>query len=224
MKKILLSLLFLLFLACNSFLIAQPQAVIFDFGGVLNLEANNEPAALFIRNTLHLSPTEFATAAQEGHLWSKAGMTETEFWNMYAHRRGVKLPSDWNIKLEPLLKNAVGADEKMYRLIEELKAQGLRVGLLSNVLAGRAKMLKEFGFYSPFQPSIVSSDVNLAKPDPQIYLLLLKELNLPAQDVIFVDDKASNIDAARKLGIDGIVFHSEQQLREELSKRKWLTP
>lgn len=200
-------------------LMAAPQAVIFDFGGVLNLEANHDAVAQFIQERFHISPTEFATAAQEKHLWSKLGMTEEEFWSNYAYRKKIVLPPDWKDSLQLLLQKAVGADPEMYRLIDQLKERGLRVGLLSNVDMGRAKTLRQFGFYAPFDPCILSSEVGLEKPDPKIYLLLLSTLHLPAHDVIFIDDKASNIEAANKLGIDGIVFESKEQLTRELDKR-----
>lgn len=210
---------FLLLYGAGQPLLAMPQAVIFDFGGVLNLEANHEALDRFIQNNFPLSPKVFATADQERKYWSKAGMTEEEFWNYYSYRKNITLPQKWKAALEPLLKSAVGADPKMYRLIDELKTSGLRVGMLSNVNKGRAKMLRQFGFYAPFDPLILSSEVGLEKPHPEIYLLLLKALDLPAQDVIFVDDKPSNIAAAKKLGIDGIIFESEPQLRSELKKR-----
>lgn len=216
MKNVLV-LLMLLF--TGNLLFATPQAIIFDFGGVLNLNENHEALDKFIQNNFPLSPAVLATANQEKKYWSKMGMTEEEFWNYYSYRKNITLPQKWNAALEPLLKASVGADPAMYRLVDELKENGLRVGLLSNVNKGRVKMLRKFGFYAPFDPLILSSEVSLEKPDPQIYLLLLETLGLAARDVIFIDDKASNIAAARKLGIDGILFESESQLRRELNKR-----
>lgn len=47
-------------------------------------------------------------------------------------------------------------------------------------------------------------------------------MNLPASEIVFIDDKAENVEAAKKIGIDAIVFESSEQLRTELLQRKLL--
>lgn len=48
---------------------------------------------------------------------------------------------------------------------------------------------------------------------------LLKEYGLTAGECVFVDDTPENVDIARRLGFDGIVFEDEGKLREELGRR-----
>ena len=61
--------------------------------------------------------------------------------------------------------------------------------------------------------------MGLEKPDPKAYQLLLEQLALPANEVVFIDDKEENVEAARKLGVDAIVFESAQQVHAELAER-----
>ncbi len=61
--------------------------------------------------------------------------------------------------------------------------------------------------------------MGLEKPDPKAYQLLLEKVELPANEVVFIDDLEENVEAAKKLGIDAIVFKSAEQVRHELAKR-----
>jgi hypothetical protein len=44
-------------------------------------------------------------------------------------------------------------------------------------------------------------------------------MELSAASIIFIDDKAGNIEAAQKLGFDAILFTSQKQLQKDLKKR-----
>ena len=52
-----------------------------------------------------------------------------------------------------------------------------------------------------------------------IFKILLDKLEADPETVLFVDNQERNIDAARSLGIDGIVFKDKNQFVQELKKR-----
>jgi 2-haloacid dehalogenase len=58
----------------------------------------------------------------------------------------------------------------------------------------------------------------LIKPDIRIYELLLERYGLNSEDLIFIDDRKDNIEAAQSLGIIGIHYTSPEKLRQELNK------
>jgi putative hydrolase of the HAD superfamily len=91
--------------------------------------------------------------------------------------------------------------------------------MLSNIDDRYTKLIRDFGFYKPFEPCLLSCEMGLEKPDPKAYELLLKTINLPAEEIVFIDDKEENVEAAKAMGIDAILFTSEPQLRGELNKR-----
>jgi putative hydrolase of the HAD superfamily len=117
------------------------------------------------------------------------------------------------------MKDAIGVNHEMYDFVLELKGKGISIALLSNIDSRLAKILKEFNLYAPFDPCLLSCEIGLEKPDPKIYEFLLKELQLPANHIIFIDDKSENVEAAQKLGFDTILFSSQKQLQKELAKR-----
>ena len=54
------------------------------------------------------------------------------------------------------------------------------------------------------------------KPDPQIYRIALDKLEVKPDEAVFVDDMRTNVEAARKLGMQGILFQSQEQTLHEL--------
>jgi len=65
----------------------------------------------------------------------------------------------------------------------------------------------------------ISAEVGLRKPDPRIYQLTLRRLQLEPGETLFIDDKVRNVEGARVLGMEGILFESPAQLQRELLER-----
>lgn len=217
MKKIFLSVLASTLFASS--LIAAPQAIVFDFGGVMTGERNREAIITFIQESFNLSSDEFEMVNQEKRKAIKNGKTDEEFWIGYAKDNGITLSFNWPESFKSVMKGSIGINPNMYHLVEELRQRQMPVALLSNIDERLAKLLREFELYEPFFPCLLSCEIGIDKPDPKAYEILLTHLNLPAQEVVFIDDKLENIEAAKKIGIDGILFENEQQLRAELNQR-----
>ncbi len=200
-------------------LFAAPSAVIFDFGGVMTGEPDREAVVNFIRQTLQLSQEEFEKANHQKHLVVAQGKSDAEFWLSYAEDKGIKLQPTWSDSLNLVIKDSIGVKPAMYLLVEELKQKGIRVGMLSNIDGRFAKIVRHCGFYDPFDPCLLSCDIDVRKPDKRAYEILLSKLDLPAKEIVFIDDRLENVEMAKKAGLDAILFESEGQLRAELAKR-----
>ncbi|MDE6363796.1 MAG: HAD family phosphatase [Lachnospiraceae bacterium] len=103
--------------------------------------------------------------------------------------------------------------------IERLKKAGFKVYLLSNYPREIFALHAECGCF-PFldivDGRVVSGFVKMVKPDADIYEHLLRENGLCAEECVFIDDREENVEAARALGMKGIVFASYEQACEEL--------
>src|SRR5580700_3245716 len=183
----------------TAWLHASPKAVILDWGGVMGRE-DRSAVVHFLCQTFQFSNSAFEKADLACIKAVQAGQSDVDFWMQLAQEKGVQLPKDWATVYTAQLEKSVGADPKMYALVDGLKRKNLRVGLLSNTNPRRAKLLRDLGFYKPFQPCLLSCETGLRKPDPQAYAFLLKTLSLPAQDVIFIDNRMENVRAAKKIG------------------------
>lgn len=200
-------------------LAAVPKAVVFDWGNVIANELDRSHVVDFICKTFTLSPTEFELVNLEKRKAALSGKSDLDFWREYAKKIGVKLPSDWRDSYIAVIKASLGLDPHMITLVQELKHQKICVGLLSNISDRYAKIIRSYGFYEPFDPCLLSCEMGIEKPDTKAYECLLKTIKLPAHEIVFIDDRAENVDAAKKLGIDAFVFQSSCQVREELTQR-----
>ena len=95
----------------------------------------------------------------------------------------------------------------MLELIQDLKAKGLNIYGLTNWPAETFDEARHrFKTIASIDNIVVSSHVKLAKPEPTIYQLLLSKYNLNPEECVFIDDRKDNVDAAKALGINGIVY------------------
>lgn len=101
--------------------------------------------------------------------------------------------------------------------LRSLKADGYRVYYLSNFSSKvEREAKKELSFLEEMDGGILSYTVRLIKPDPAIYRLLLERYGLSAEESVFLDDSAANVQAAKALGMEGILVTGQEQARKEL--------
>ena len=95
-------------------------------------------------------------------------------------------------------------------LVEELRAAGLRLGVLTNnVREFRDRWRALLPFDEWFDDVVDSHEVGLRKPNPAIYQLALSRLGAEASRTAFLDDVPSNVTAAESVGIRGVVVDED---------------
>lgn len=100
----------------------------------------------------------------------------------------------------------------MFELIQDLKSKGVGVYGLTNWPAETfTEARRRFRTLASIDNYVVSSSVKLAKPEPAIYQLLLSKYNLNPEECVFIDDRKDNVDAAKALGMSGIVYPGSAQ-------------
>lgn len=103
--------------------------------------------------------------------------------------------------------------------VGELKEHGFQVYYLSNFSAKAERDCPDALAFLPLMDGgILSYKEKLIKPDPAIYKLLLDRYGLVAQECIFLDDTPVNVEAAKQLGIHGIVFGTKEQALAEMEQ------
>ena len=73
-------------------------------------------------------------------------------------------------------------------------------------------------FLKNMDGAIFSYEVNLLKPEPEIYQTLLDRFHLKPEETVFLDDTAENCEGARKLGITAVQFRDFKQAAADLEK------
>lgn len=90
-------------------------------------------------------------------------------------------------------------------LIRRLHAAGYPLYVLSNMPDDFWQVIRHFEVFDYFSGVVISSVEHLVKPDPAFFRLLLDRYGLQAQESLFVDDKFTNLQAAKAIGFQ--TFH-----------------
>ncbi|MET9413492.1 HAD-IA family hydrolase [Streptomyces klenkii] len=182
------------------------QGLVLDFGGVLTTPIAECTRAFCLREGL--APDAFLQVIS----------ADPEGREIYAQLELGRIgQTEWNERTAALL--GVAPDNLIGRVLADLRPEplmlaagqaarraGVKVGILSNSLgSGPYDPYRGYGFGTLYDAVVLSGDHGLRKPEPGIYPLILKELRLPAEACVFVDDSARNLPPAQDLGMTTVL-------------------
>ena len=102
-------------------------------------------------------------------------------------------------------------------IMKQLKKAGFSLYGLSNWSAETFPIAREkYDFFHLLDDYVISGEVGMIKPEPEIFELLLNKIGRPAKECLFIDDALVNIQQAQKMGFATVHFQSPEQLEEEL--------
>lgn len=101
--------------------------------------------------------------------------------------------------------------------IQSLKDRGLKVYILSNYGKQAFEInSKKYDFLKLVDGMVISYQVEMVKPDPRIYEILLERYDIDRTRAVFIDDRQSNVEGAKAVGLKAILFESYEQATAEL--------
>ena len=125
---------------------------------------------------------------------------------------GVYITGDMNLEA---LTEVEGTRDLIQRLRKKYK-----VAALTNMGPELFNMWsRKWDFAHTYDYVYYSGQFKIKKPDTKLFEIVLKDLNADPQCTVFLDDLSENVDAAKKLGIQGIVFKDATSAEAELKKR-----
>ena len=104
-------------------------------------------------------------------------------------------------------------------LLRRLKAEGYKLYGLTNWCSKVHITISQFDIFTLLDGWVISSEEKVVKPEPEIYQRLFDRYGLEPSECVFTDDREENIEGARRMGMDGIVFVDGKQYEEELRRR-----
>lgn len=111
------------------------------------------------------------------------------------------------------------ARPKVWEKIRGLKKKGYGIYLLSNYSKELfRKHTKDASFMDDIDGMVVSYQVHMTKPEEGIYRYLLETYQLNAMECIFFDDRAENVDAAKKIGMSSVQITSQEVLLDQIEE------
>ena len=197
--------------------ITRPKAVVFDVGNVL-LDWN--PAYLY----------EKLIADAEERAWFLTHVA-TSGWHAEQDRGrscadgvadlSMRFPGSASLIAafyERWLETISGPIDGTVAVMTALRSAGTPVHTITNFSAELWPVTVEaYPFLADFGEAVVSGEVGYIKPDPRIFDVLVSRAGLPASDMVFIDDRADNVDAARQLGFGAVQFTTPEALVDDLS-------
>ena len=182
--------------------------------------ARDEEALAALHRLTSMSPERF-----EDHYWvnrhayDEGKLTGLAFWERFVREAGVVGGSadlieelnHWDARMWTT------ENREMLAWQLRLKERGMRTAILSNMGDNvLANMQRTFDWLPRFDVLVWSYQLRMAKPEPAIYLHVLKELDVRPEEALFLDDKLVNVEAARALGMRALEFSTVEKLRRDL--------
>ena len=209
---------------------SAPQAVVFDFGGVL---FNWQPIKL-IQSVLPqhaANDTQAAEVARQvfqsfvpGSDWSefdRGALARDEVSARIAQRTG--LPQDDLHQLMEAIPPHLAPMADSVAWLTQLAESGVPLYFLSNMPRPYAEFLvREHAFLKHFLGGVFSCDVRQIKPNADIFVTAAAQFGIEPARTVFIDDNAHNVTTARTLGWRAVQFVDAAQCRADLAQQGWL--
>jgi putative hydrolase of the HAD superfamily len=197
------------------------HAVLFDYGMVLS--GPPDPAAWARMLSLtklseeQLHPGYWA----HRHAYDRGDLTAEAFWNRAAApTHAILTPGQLTALIAADVDYWSTLNPPMLAWAHSLQQARIATGILSNMpgpmeigLRARHRWIDEFTH------NTWSHNLNLAKPEPAIYRHAAEGLRTPIANILFLDDKAENIEAALTVGMQAIHYTTHAAFEQEMQAR-----
>ena len=136
--------------------------------------------------------------------WDKANMgemTSLEIWPAIGYRGDLE-------KVEKDYLDTIELNDGLYDFIKAAKAK-YKLAIISNDSSRWSNYLREkFKLNQYFDVISISGDLKIRKPDERIFRLTVEKLAVNAEDCLYIDDRRGYLEAAKKVGLNTILFNS----------------
>ncbi len=195
----------------------SPQPIIlFDIMETLVTEPFYSAMPQFFQMTLdELLQAKHPTAWVE---FEKGQLSEAEYFTRF-FRDGRAVDGEG---LRQCVTDAYQWLDGMQQLVADLHARGYAMHALSNYPIWYQLIEQRLQLSRYLQWTFVSCHTGVRKPDSESFRRPVAKLGVAPRDCLFIDDRPTNVEAAREVGMDAILKHDAAQVREELIRRELL--
>jgi len=193
------------------------RLVLFDIGGVI---INWQDSWLYhkVAQGFGLNEKKLSKECENEISRLHSGeIQEPEFWKII----GKRISSDRLMRVNrslfyDIFKEELRLNHEVLSLAKKIKKKGLKIGVLSNLEKSTNSVLNELGILKDFEFQFLSHKIGFAKPNKRIFEYVIRKIPFKKNEIIFIDDKPSNVEAAKILGINAIQYSNVKQLHYDL--------
>lgn len=145
-------------------------------------------------------------------------ISEPEMWQRIGRKINSKELS--NIKgslIHDIFKARISIDDSIFVIIKQLQKKNIKIGVLSNTTLVTHSIVEELIDMSYFDYQFLSYRIGWEKPDEEIFEYVTDQMPYSKEEILFIDDKLSNVNAAKKFGIKTIHFTDTSQFIADLN-------
>ena len=193
------------------------RAVFFDLGGVIVRTEYQAPRER-LAERLNMTYEDLSKLVFESDTSRKASIGEIstdEHWASVTRRLGRPASESETLRAEFFAGDVI--DRSLLEFIRSLRPQR-KTGVISNAWPDMRSYLVENKFDDAFDAFVISAEIGIMKPDLKIYRTALQQLEVKPAEAVFVDDMPANVEAAQKLGMQGIHFKSPEGTLKKLKE------
>ena len=182
------------------------KALIFDCFGVLYPQASGS----FFERHKNLFKNDSAALDKLNLQIDLGEITRSDFFHGLQEITGIN-----TAKIKNEFDQELSVDHKLVEFIQKLKF-AYKIGLLSNAGKEEIEIIYRDKIDGLFDAIAISYEVKSVKPGSEIFLICAKRLNVEPQECLFIDDSATNIGAAKKLGMKTVLYPNFGKIPSEL--------
>ena len=190
------------------------KVVIFDWGGVIMRTFDRSGREKWQQRLGIAEPRGLERRIFGSQAWNEAQLgqrSDESYWSAIAN--DLSLASDELTQMREDFYGGDRLDEDVMSLIRELKAEGCKVGLMSNNSMNLLNVMKDRQLDHMFDEVVISAEIGVMKPAPEAFQAILDKLDVQPADSVFIDDYPVNIDGARAMGMHAIHFVPQMDLQ-----------
>jgi putative hydrolase of the HAD superfamily len=197
------------------------RAVVFDFGNVLCLEQTQEDMKdmALVSGIPHERFPELYWKLRPPY--DRGDIDGPAYWKAVVGQQELALSRDQIATLIKLDSESITRpNQGAVQWAELLHHEGFPLALLSNMpLELSRHVTKSFPSLSTFEYLIYSCDYGSIKPELALYQNCLELLKAAPQDILYLDDRAENVEAATRLGINSVLFDTVEIAASRVESR-----
>jgi len=193
------------------------RAIFFDLGGVVvrtEYQAPREHLAERL-NTTYEDLNRIVFESESSRRASIGELTTEAHWEAVTRRLGRPVSEAKIIREEFFAGDVLDLD--LLGFIRSLRPRR-KTGVISNAWPDLRQYLVEKKMDDAFDALVISAEVGIMKPEPRIYQIAMDKLGVAAHEAAFLDDTPRNVDAARALGMQGILFKEPRRALSDLKE------
>ena len=188
------------------------KAIIFDLDGTLvdSLPYHHESWRIFFKNN-NLEEHDFSEVLKEYKGGGTLELMTSVFGDMYTKDELKKMTDDKEIIFRDIYKSKIYPIEGLKQFLDNLKENNILLSIGSNAIRKNVLMtIEELSITNYFSSIICGDEVSRGKPDPEMFVKTLSNLNVSRNECIIFEDSIEGVKAAKNADIKVIGVTSSQ--------------